>query len=52
MYNISVKKMPHHIAKLLVLKYVLISFLLLFIFGLIYQLLLTHSVDISPLIGV
>lgn len=52
LYNISVKKMPLYAVKLLILKYIFVSMLLLFIFALFYQLLLTYSIDISPLIGV
>ncbi len=52
MYNISVKKMPLYKAKLLSLKYLIISILFLFIFAILYQLLLPYSIDISSLIGV
>lgn len=50
-YYVAEEKIPMLIASFRALKYTLLSFLLLFLFGIIQAILNQYSVDLTPIVG-
>ncbi|MNE82564.1 hypothetical protein D3C80_1792950 [compost metagenome] len=52
MYNISVVKLPVYRVKLLVIKDVILSMMLLLIFGFAQTILQEYSIDLTSIVGI